>query len=141
MREMTRAEAVEFLMTGTRTGKLATVRSDGRPHVVPIWFMVEDDALVFTTWYESVKCHNMRREMQAALVVDLEQPPYAYVVVEGGITMSDDADELLRIATEVGGRYMGADRAVEFGKRNAVEGELVVRLSMDKIIARADISD
>jgi PPOX class probable F420-dependent enzyme len=137
---MSRSEAIEFLMGGTRTGKLATVRPDGRPHVVPIWFTVEGDAIVFTTWYESVKCRNMRLEGQAALVVDLEEPPYAYVAVEGATTMSDDLEELRRIATAVGGRYMGAERAEEFGRRNAVAGELVVRLSMDKVVARDDIS-
>lgn len=141
MREMSRGEAIEFMRAGTRTGKLATVRNDGRPHVVPIWFVVEDDEIVFTTWNSSVKSHNMRRQGQAALVVDLEEPPYAYVAVEGEIRMFDDPDELLRIATAVGGRYMGLDRAEEFGSRNAVGGELVVRLAMDKIIARDGISD
>lgn len=140
MREMSRSEAIEFLMAGTRTGKLATVRTDGRPHVVPIWFIVDGGDILFTTWHESVKCRNMRRDSRAALVVDVEEPPYAYVAVEGEITMSDDTDELLRVATEVGGRYMGAGRAEEFGRRNGVEGELVVRLSMDRVIARDEIS-
>lgn len=141
MREMGNAEAIEFLTSGTRTGKLATVRADGRPHVVPIWFIVEDGYVVFTTWYESVKCRNMGREEHAALVVDLEEPPYAYVAIEGKISMSDDRDELLRVATEIGGRYMGRERAEEFGRRNGVEGELVVRLRMDRVIARDEISD
>lgn len=141
MREMSREEAVEFLGSGTRTGKLATVRADGRPHVVPVWFVVDGDDIVFTTWHESVKSLNLRRAGRAALTVDLEEPPYAYVSVEGETILSDDRDELLRIATEVGGRYMGAERADEFGRRNAVEGELVVRLRMDKLIARHEISD
>lgn len=140
MREMSREEAIGFLSTGTRTGKLATVREDGRPHVVPIWFVVEDDDIVFTTWHESVKCLNMKRFGRAALVVDLEEPPYAYVSVEGETAMSDDPDELLAIATEIGGRYMGADRAEEFGRRNGVDGELVVRLDIEKVIARDDVA-
>lgn len=140
MREMSREEAIEFLSMGTRTGKLATVRSDGRPHVVPIWFVVDGDDIVFTTWHESVKCSNMQRSGEAALAVDLEEPPYAYVSVEGETRLSDDPDELLAIATRIGGRYMGADRAEEFGRRNGVEGELVVRLRMDKLIARDDVA-
>lgn len=141
MREMSREEAVEFLSAGTRTGKLATVREDGRPHVVPIWFIVDGDDIVFTTWHDSVKCLNMKAAGQAALVVDLEEPPYAYVSVEGDTAMSDDPDELLAVATEIGGRYMGSDRAEEFGRRNGVEGELVVRLRMDKLIARGEVAD
>ncbi|MGD2042963.1 MAG: PPOX class F420-dependent oxidoreductase [Acidimicrobiia bacterium] len=141
MRQMSREEAFEFLSTGTRTGKLATVREDGRPHVVPIWFVVDGDDIAFTTWHASVKCRNMERSGWAALTVDLEEPPYAYVSVEGEIAMTDDPDQLLHIATLVGGRYMGADRAEEFGRRNAVDGELVVRLRIDKLIARHEISD
>jgi PPOX class probable F420-dependent enzyme len=137
---MTRAEAVEFLGAGTRTGKLATVRPDGRPHVVPVWFVVEGDEVVFTTWHETVKCRNLRRDGRAALTVDLEEPPYAFVTVEGDIQISDDPDELVEAATRIAARYMGPDRAEEFGRRNGVEGELVVRLGMDEIIARHDIS-
>jgi nitroimidazol reductase NimA-like FMN-containing flavoprotein (pyridoxamine 5'-phosphate oxidase superfamily) len=29
----------EFVSAGTRTGKLATVRADGSPHVAPVWFV------------------------------------------------------------------------------------------------------
>jgi hypothetical protein len=83
----------------------------------------------------------MERSGWAALTVDLEEPPYAYVSVEGEIAMTDDPDQLLHTATLVGGRYMGADRAEEFGRRNAVDGELVVRLRIDKLIARHEISD
>jgi len=33
------------------------------------------------------------------------------------------------------------DRAEEFGARNGVEGELVVRLHPDRIISAADVAD
>jgi hypothetical protein len=35
---------------------------------------------------------------------------------------------------------MGADRAAEFGRRNAVPGELLVRLHPDRVIATADVA-
>ena len=141
MREMTRDEAVNFLREGTRTGKLATVRADGRLHVVPIWFIVEGDEVVFTTWHDSVKARNLRRDPRASLIVDLEQPPYSFVMVEGEARFIDDEEELLRVATENGRRYMGGDRAEEFGRRNAVEGEEVVRLRIVHIVAQGDVAD
>ena len=39
----------EFLAHGTRTGKLAFLAASGRPLVTPVWFIVEDDSLVFNT--------------------------------------------------------------------------------------------
>jgi nitroimidazol reductase NimA-like FMN-containing flavoprotein (pyridoxamine 5'-phosphate oxidase superfamily) len=38
MTEMSKAEIARFLMQGTFTGKLATVKKDGSSHVVPIWY-------------------------------------------------------------------------------------------------------
>ena len=38
---MSKNEIRNFLMQGTLTGKLATVKQDGSPHVVPIWFIVD----------------------------------------------------------------------------------------------------
>ncbi|MBF6075908.1 PPOX class F420-dependent oxidoreductase [Nocardia beijingensis] len=128
----------EFLSEGTRTGKVAFVAADGSPMVTPVWFVVEGDELVFNTGKSTAKGKAFARDGRVAVCVDLEEPPYASVQVRGTVTLSEDPDELLRTATEIGGRYMGADRAEEFGKRNGVPGELVVRLRPDKVIAHFD---
>jgi PPOX class probable F420-dependent enzyme len=129
----------EFLTEGTRTGKLGFVAADGRPLVAPVWFVVEgpDDApeLVFNTGKHTAKGRAIARDPRLVLCVDLQEPPYAFVQVQGVATVSEDPDELLRTATAIGGRYMGADRATEFGRRNGVPGELVVRLRPTKVHA------
>ena len=137
---MTRDEWRAFLSHGTRTGKLATVRRDGRPHVVPIWFVLDGDDLVFTTGAGSVKAHAMRRDPRVCLCVDDERPPYAFVMVEGTAALSEDMDDLLRFATAIGGRYMGAEQAEAFGRRNAAPGELLVRVTPARVLAEDDIA-
>lgn len=141
MRGMNPEEVRTFLMTGTRTGKLATVRSDGRPHVVPIWFTLRGDQLVFNTHVSSVKAKNLRREPRVAITVDDQTPPYSFVTVEGVATLTDEDPDLIEIATEIGGRYMGADRAARYGARNGSSGELVVRVSVDKVISARGVAD
>ena len=42
-------EVAAFLSEGTRPGMLGYVASDGRPLLAPVWFLVENDELVFTT--------------------------------------------------------------------------------------------
>ena len=138
---MSNEERRAFLLEGTRTGKLATVRRDGRPHVVPIWFVLDGDDVLLTTGADTVKGRNLRRDPRVCLCVDDEEPPFSFVMVEGEAEASEDHGELLRWATRLGGRYMGADRAEEFGRRNAVEGELLVRIRPSKILAQAAISD
>ncbi len=132
MLEMTKEEYSTFLLEGTKTGKLATVRDDGRPHVVPIWFVMDGDKLVFNTGELSVKARNMKRDPRVSLSVDDQKPPYSFVTVEGTVSFSEDSDELLHWATRIGGRYMGEDQAEAFGKRNAVKGELLVTIHPKK---------
>lgn len=130
-----------FLSAGTRTGKLATVRPDGRAHLAPVWFVLDGDELVLTTGAATVKGRNLRRDPRVSVLVDDETPPFAYVLVEGVASVSDDLAEMLGWATRIGGRYMGRDRAEAFGRRNAVPGELLVRVTPTKMLARTGIAD
>jgi PPOX class probable F420-dependent enzyme len=141
VRKMTADETTTFLTTGTRTGKLAWVGRDGRPHVAPIWFVLDGDDLIFNTHESSGKAKALRREGRASLVVDDQAPPYSFVKIDGTISFDDDPGTVRRVATEIGGRYMGDDRAEEYGARNGVPGELVVRLTPTRVVAQADISD
>jgi PPOX class probable F420-dependent enzyme len=141
MRQLTPTEALAFLLERPRTAKLASVRADGRPHVAPVWFDLDDDALVFTTWHTTVKAANIRRDPRVSLCVDDETPPYAFVLVEGVATLYDDLEELRRWATRIARRYMGADLAESYGKRNGVPGELLVRVTPTKITGQSGIAD
>jgi PPOX class probable F420-dependent enzyme len=129
-----------FLSAGTRTGKLGYTAVDGRPLVVPVWFIVEDGTLVFNTGKDTAKGRALARDPRTTLSVDLEEPPYGFVQVQGEAELSEDPGELLRTATAIAARYVGPDRAEEFGKRNGVPGELVVRLRPTKVIAAFDIT-
>jgi hypothetical protein len=124
------------------TGKLGTVRKDGRPHVAPIWFDLDDDgSIVFTTGAETLKGKSIARDPRVCLCVDDERPPFSFVIVEGKVDISDELDEVLVWATRIGGRYMGAENAEAYGRRNAVPGELLVRLRPAHVVARAGIAD
>lgn len=141
MPKMTETEWKQFITVGTRTGKLATTRLDGRPHVVPIWFVLDGEELVFNTNSETIKGRSLRRTGWASLCVDDERPPFSFVTVSGPVTLSTDADELLESATRIAARYMGEERAEQFGRRNAVEGEMVVRLRAESVLAVSDLAD
>ncbi len=136
---------VEFLSAGTRTGMFGYVAADGRPLVTPVWFVLDmgqDDVhLVFNTGRDTSKGRALARDSRVAICVDDPHPPYSFVQVQGVATVSEDPQELLDIATRTGARYMGADRAEEFGRRNGVPGELVVRVRPTKVITGFDISN
>ncbi|MDN5917220.1 MAG: PPOX class F420-dependent oxidoreductase [Pseudonocardia sp.] len=133
-------EVVDFLTSGTRTGMLGYVAKDGRPLVAPIWFLVEDGELVFNTGAGTAKGRAIVRDPRVVLTADLSEPPFAFVQVQGEARTSTDPGELLRTATALGARYMGAGRAEEFGRRNAVPGELLVRVRPTKVVAQLDMT-
>jgi PPOX class probable F420-dependent enzyme len=140
-RRMTDDEYRSFMLDRARTAVLATVRADGRPHAAPIWFDLDDDTLVFTTGESTMKGRNMRRDVRVSLCIDEEEPPFHFVLIEGAADLTAGDPDLLYWATRIGGRYMGVARADEYGRRNAVEGELLVRVTPQKIIAYKNISD
>jgi PPOX class probable F420-dependent enzyme len=140
MKVMDEAQWRAFATTGTRTGKLAVTRPDGRPHVTPVWFVLDGDDVVLTTYGTSVKAVSLRHDTRAAMSVDDQLPPYSFVLIEGRAVLSEDLGELRRWAAAIGARYMGADRAQEFADRNGVPGELLVRLRISTVIARAEVA-
>jgi PPOX class probable F420-dependent enzyme len=144
MREMIKDEWWQFASSGTRTGMLGLVRANGAPIVTPVWFLLDEtpagDEIVFTTGTDTLKGKAIRRDGRISLAVDDQRPPYSYVQFTAEARLTQDFDEMLKWATRLGERYMGAERAEEYGRRNAVPEESLVRAKITKVIARADIA-
>ncbi len=133
-------EIRDFLAHGTRTAKLGFVAADGRPLVAPVWFVVEGDEVWFNTGGGTAKGRAIARDPRLVLCVDIEQPPYAFVQVQGEAAVSEDPAELRASAALIAARYMGAERAEEFGRRNAVPGELLVKLRPTKVVTDLNVT-
>src|SRR5260370_16885414 len=107
MREMTQDERRAFLMEGTRTGKLGITRRAGQPYVLPVWFVLDGDDVVFTTGAETVRGRALRRDGRAPVCVDEERPPYASVRINGQARLGEDLTEMRLWARRIAVRYMG----------------------------------
>ena len=131
--------------TPARTGKLAVTRRDGSPHVAPVWVDLDQRGdtidLVFMTAADTIKGKSILRDGRVAVCFDDEQPPFSFVTLSGHTSTSTDPDELLEWATRIAARYMGAERAESYGRRNAVPPEMVVRLHVDHVVAVVDVAD
>ncbi|MBB4775205.1 PPOX class F420-dependent oxidoreductase [Actinomadura livida] len=141
MEQMTESEWRAFVSEGTRTGKAGVVRKDGSPHVTPIWFVLDGDDVLFNTGRKTVKGRALARDPRLSICVDDQEPPFSYVQIQAEAALIEDLDEMRRWATAIGGRYMGDGRAEEFGARNAVPTEYLVRARITKVIAERDIAD
>jgi PPOX class probable F420-dependent enzyme len=123
-----------------RTGKLAVSRADGSPHIAPVWVDLDGDDIVFMTSADTIKGKSILRDGRVALCFDDERPPFSFVTVSGNATTSTDPAELMHWATRIGGRYMGNDLAEQYGRRNAVPPEMVVRVTPTNVVAKRDIA-
>ena len=148
MTEMSKAEIGRFLMKGTFTGKLATVKEDGSSHVVPIWFVLEKKKsrdrvgnIIFTTGSTSVKANNIQRDNRISICIDDQIPPFSFVTILGTARIYPyKQKEVLKWATEIAERYMGKSNAEAYGRRNSEEGLVLVRIKPTRIIAEKDIA-
>lgn len=141
MRTLDDEQIRAFLTEGTRTAKVAVVRKDGSPLVTPVWFLVESDGtIVFTTGKRTAKGRALERDPRVSLCVEDDRPPFAFVRVDGVAELSEDPAELRLCATRIAERYMGEERAQEFGVRNAVPGEIVVRVRTTHIVGQAELA-
>lgn len=140
MNRLTRDECLAFLRAKPRTAKLATVRPDGRPHVAPIWYALDGDEFIFTTWHKTVKAANLEHSPLVSICVDDEQPPFAFVKLDGTAHLSTNPDALRLWATRIAGRYVGEDQAQAYGERNSVEGELLVRVTITAIMGQDNVA-
>jgi PPOX class probable F420-dependent enzyme len=103
----------------------------------------EGDAteVLFNTGENSGKGRALRRDPRVSLCWDDERPPFTFVTVMGTARLVDDIQQVRHWAGVIGGRYMGADRAEEYGARNGVPGELLVRVAVTRVIAVRNVAD
>ena len=76
-RKMTQGEIEEFL-SKPNLARIGTLNSDGSPHVTPVWFLLEDGYVTFTTGKHSRKTRNLSRVARALIV-------FAFVWMRGTI--------------------------------------------------------
>jgi PPOX class probable F420-dependent enzyme len=142
MSEMTRGEIRNFLLQGTFTGKLGTINKNGSPHIVPIWFTLDNkNSILFTTGNTSVKAKNIQRDNRVRLCVDDQVPLFSFVTIDGiAEIISNQPSEIYKWAKIIAARYMGNDKAEEYGKRNSSEGEFLIKIKPTNVIGQKDIA-
>lgn len=102
---MTPEEVTAFLdrVRPALLGVVATLRADGSPHAVPVWYRWDGEGVSIWTHEERAWVQNARRDPRVAFSVQEIDPPYAAVVVRGRaeVTTSDasEIDEEIRRIT------------------------------------------
>lgn len=109
---MSEAELEAFLAQTfpTPLGVIATLRRDGSPHLVPVWFRWESGAVRVWTTETRVWVRNVLRDPRVAFSVQTFEEPYPAVMMRGGATVAtaDDAATVEQ-ARAIARRYLAPE--------------------------------
>jgi PPOX class probable F420-dependent enzyme len=139
MTTMTDNEWRSFVTEGTKLGHIALTRSDGRPHVTPVCFILDGDELGFVLLPGSVKGKSLARDRRIAICVSDERQPYSFVTIEGEARVSAEPDQIKHIGAGVARRYYPSQPPEAFAESFVQEGFNAVRISITNVIARSGL--
>lgn len=127
------APSVRRFLSKPRTARLATVSPDGYPHVVPIWFMLDGNDIVFGSDRGEHKVKNARARPKGAVVIGGEPTldKAGYLIV-GDLSVEDDPGHKLmrRIIRRHVPKRQIERRVAEWG-----EGDMVIiRLKPRRVV-------
>lgn len=92
----------------TPLGVIATLRRDGSPHLVPVWFRWAAGQVTLWTSDQRVWVRNIARDPRVAFSVQTFEPPYPAVMMRGRATAytADDGPAVLEEARAISRRYL-----------------------------------
>jgi nitroimidazol reductase NimA-like FMN-containing flavoprotein (pyridoxamine 5'-phosphate oxidase superfamily) len=123
-------ELDEFLLT-QRTVRVATADREGRPHVVPLWFVWVDGTLFVNTTLGNRTVRNLEQNPIAAATVDDGETydDLRGVVLTGPTEPADGDSHLEAVTTAFGNKYFGGNRPHFVGWR----GRFFLRMKPERI--------
>lgn len=123
-------EQREAFLADVHVGVLSVERADGPPLAAPVWYSYAPggDVEVLTD-DTSLKGRLLRAAGRASLCAQREELPYAYVTVEGPVTLGE-ADDDIRLAMAT--RYLGAEGGRAYVDNSPAEDGVLVRLTPER---------
>ena len=103
---MTPAEVAAFLEEG-HTLMVASLHPDGRPHLVPMWYVVHEGQVAFRSYARSQKIRNLQRDPRLSVLVERGK---AYgdlqgVMIQGRARLVEDRDFVLALYGRLAAKY------------------------------------
>lgn len=133
---------VDAFLRESRTAVLVTLGPDGMPEPVGMWFVVDDEGVVWMrTYAKSQKVVNLQRDSRAALLVETGDS-YAElrgVQLTGHIELSDDVERICEVLAGLMVKYEGLDPehvpAVREAYRERASKQRALSLRVDRTVS------
>ena len=132
---MTAAEADAFL-EASRTVTCATIARDGRPHLMPLWYVVRAGELWAWTYAKSQKVRNLERDPRCTLQVEAgtEYAELRGVMLDCEAVIHRELDAVAPLGAEITTRYGGGDLTPELSA--AMRAQAAKRVGLQFVTLR-----
>ena len=130
MSDLTPEQMAEFLERPL-VAVMVTLRADGSPHAIPIWYEYRDGDFIVFTSDTFVRVKNLRGDSRAAITVSNHEAPYMYVSAEGPVSITSEG--VAETGLSIARRYMG-ERGDRFLEEVLDEHSVLLRLTPERIL-------
>ena len=130
MSDLTPEQMAEFLERPL-VAVMVTLRADGSPHAIPIWYEYRGGDFIVFTSDTFVRVKNLQRDNRAAITVSNHEEPYMYVSAEGPVSITSDG--VAETGLSIARRYMG-ERGDRFLEEVLDEHSVLLRLTPERIL-------
>jgi PPOX class probable F420-dependent enzyme len=119
----------EDLFHGNALAQLATLRSDGTPHLTPIWIDLEGGRILVNTRADRVKAKHMQERAEVAVCIVDPADPYRYITVNGVVASVEEAGAMAHMDS-LAARYL---RVSKYPWARAGERRLLFRVRPTRV--------
>lgn len=128
---MTDEERESFLAEGW-TLQVASIGPQGFPHLVAMWYVIDDGLVTFTTFRKSQKVLNLQRNPKLTVMLEAGKlySELRGLVIEGTAEIVDDTEETAKVMSLVGAKYQGipADTSSRDAQMKIASKRVVIRV-------------
>lgn len=131
-----RPDDLDEFLRQPHVGVLATLRRDGRPYTVPVWFLHDDGGFWISGTYERVWCKQLLADARASLCIEAMAPTAGHVGADGVVTAHELPDfDIWPISRRLVDKYVAPDGRDAFFANMRTEHRLLFRLQPDVLRA------
>ncbi len=130
MSDLTPEQMAEFLERPL-VAVFVTLRANGAPHAIPIWYEYRDGEFIVFTSSTFQRVKNLERDSRAAITISTHDEPYMYVSAEGPVAITTEG--VAETGLSIARRYMGG-RGDQFLNDVFDEDSVLLRLTPERIL-------
>ena len=117
----------------------ATVGPTGRPHLMPLWYVRDGDALLAWTYGKSQKVRNLERDARATVQIEAGRDQYAAlrgVMLDCDVEVERDPARVADVGFALMARYTGADaEAARAGVLKQAPKRVALRFTPTRVVS------